>query len=189
MSAYQVAGTHIEAGAPHLRAVGFELTGTTGIILIGGILALVIIVYLAYRQMRSIRRMDHKIEDLEREMEHRAANPEFKTRCPRCRKVLEIPESERKNLRFKCPKCRSVVSVRNPRYEGESELPEDIRRRRRGKGRKREREENDGRERWEDGRGDRGGEERWGKERGGREKDRSERKKGGEGKRKGRGDR
>jgi phage FluMu protein Com len=174
--------------------VGFELTGTTGIILIGGILALLIIVYLAYRQMRSIGQMDRKIEDLEREMEHRAANPEFKTRCPRCRKVLEIPESERKNLRFKCPKCRSVVSVRNPRYEGESELPEDIRRRRREKGRRREREEDDGRGRWKDGRGDRGGEERRGKEmgereRGGREKERSERKKGGEGERKGRRDR
>jgi hypothetical protein len=58
--------------------------------------------------------------------------------------VLEIPESKKKTLRFKCPKCRSVVSVRNPRHEGESELPEDIRRRRREKREKRERDEGGG---------------------------------------------
>jgi hypothetical protein len=103
-------------GATHARAGALDSTTMLVLALVGAI-AIIVIAYLAYRQMRNIKDMDRKIGQLEQEIEERKNNPEYKTRCPRCKKVLEIPRSGRRAIRFKCPKCSSVVSVKNPRKD------------------------------------------------------------------------
>jgi phage FluMu protein Com len=113
-------GTHrtpVEVcGLVTFAAAAGPVGGGTIYIALGVALAIVaIIAYLAYRQYHRIKEMDRKIETLEDEIKERKDNPEFKTRCPKCRKVLTIPEADADSIKMRCPKCGSVVKVANPR--------------------------------------------------------------------------
>ena len=120
MEVFVLTGTHRNpAGAWDLLALAAAAGpagGGTTYIALGIALAIVaIIAYLAYRQYHRIKEMDRKIETLEDEIKDRKENPEFKTRCPKCRKVLTIPDSDMESIKMRCPKCGSVVKVANPR--------------------------------------------------------------------------